>query len=143
LSYKVFEERLSKSNSQIYVFDPVRKKNLLLQPEEEVRQRIIDYIHLEKKYPLTHISLEAGLKYNKLAKRIDICVYDRSLHPFLLIECKAPDVAIDQYVLKQAVTYNEILKAPYLMLSNGQETYIFEINFIEKNSKRIITLPEF
>jgi hypothetical protein len=102
-----------------YVFDPIRKKKLLLTPEEWVRQHVIHYLVNSLNYPGSLISLEKGLKYNALQKRFDILVLDRSGASFFLIECKAPDIKLTQKTMEQVCVYNNKFNAPYIAISNG------------------------
>ena len=115
-----------------YIFDTIRKKYLVLTPEEWVRQNFIQYLIQEKKYPATLIEIEKGLRLNELQKRVDGLVYKDS-KPFVLIEFKAPKVKITQEVFEQIGRYNSIFKVPYLIVSNGIEHYCAKINF-EENS---------
>ena len=107
------------------VFDPVRKKWIGITPEELVRQHFIQYLLLEKKYPVSLMKMEQGIVYNKLNKRGDIVIYSHTGMPMILIECKAPTILLDEDILMQALRYNIKLKAPYLVLSNGIQTICF------------------
>ncbi|WP_035805558.1 type I restriction enzyme HsdR N-terminal domain-containing protein [Lunatimonas lonarensis] len=110
---------ISTNSGKWYVFDPIRKKDLLLTPEEWVRQHLIHYFVSTKNYPRSLFVLERGLAYNQLAKRLDILVVDRTGSPFLLVECKAPDVVLSQRTLEQVCTYNQRIQSPNLAISNG------------------------
>lgn len=110
---------LVQSDGKVLIFDSLRKKHLVLTPEEWVRQHWINYLIKHKGYPGGLFSLEKGLKYNQLAKRTDLIVFDREAKPYLLIECKAPGVRIDKKTLSQAMIYNSTLDCPNLILSNG------------------------
>ena len=102
-----------------YILDIIRKKNILLTPEEWVRQSLLHYLIYHKKYPKALIKIESGHIYNTLQKRSDIVIYDRRMNPLILIECKAPEVKIDQKVLDQVLIYNKILNCEIIVLSNG------------------------
>jgi hypothetical protein len=106
-------------HGKYYIFDPIRKKKLLLTPEEWVRQHVIHYLVNALNYPASLISLEKGMKYNALQKRFDILVLDRSGAPFFLIECKAPDIKLTQKTMEQVCVYNNKFNAPYIGISNG------------------------
>jgi type I site-specific restriction endonuclease len=138
---KLFQERIRHKDGQIYVFDPIRKKNILLTPEEEVRQCLLDYLILEKKYSKNHIKIEGGVRVNSLQKRTDIIIYDQKSQPYLLIECKAPSVKLDEQVIKQASTYNSQIMAPYLAISNGKQHFCFAIDFENKTTNQLIDFP--
>lgn len=127
-SFKIQEE-----NGKKLIFDDIRKKYLVLTPEEWVRQNFIQYLITEKEYPKTLISIEKGLKLNELQKRADAVVYNQSAQPIVLIECKAPHVKITQKTFEQIARYNMIFKVPYLVVTNGLNHYCCQISF-EKNS---------
>jgi len=114
---------------QATVFDPVRKKYVALTPEEWVRQHFIYYLMSEAKCSKGLIQVEQAANYNKLQKRADILVFDRAGQPWMLVECKAPYVKIDQSVFNQAAVYNKSKQAPYLVVTNGMVHYCCKINF--------------
>src|SRR4051812_45902757 len=100
-----------KINEKNAVFDIIRKKYVILTPEEWVRQNFIHYLINHLKYPKGLFKLESGLKINEMAGRSDIVVYDRNGELFMLIECKAPEISITNKVFEQASRYNLKLKA--------------------------------
>ncbi len=109
--------KLAKKNNQPYVWDALRKKYLLLTPEEWVRQHIVHYL-INLGYPQGSFALEGGFRHNRLQKRTDVLIYKDS-RPALLVECKAPQVTVSQATLDQASRYNLHYKAAYILLSNG------------------------
>ena len=113
--------QLTRDGDQVFVFDVLRKKNILLTPEEWVRQHWISLLLFGQGFPKGLITSERGLRYNGLQKRTDLLVFDREGLPYFLIECKAPEVEINQKVLSQAITYNQTLKCPFIGLSNGKK----------------------
>lgn len=113
--------QLSRSGEKIFVWDVVRKKNLVLTPEEWVRQHFIHFL-LGRGYPLSSISTESGLYLNRQLRRTDILVF-RNNRPALLIECKAPRVKISQEVFDQASRYNLELKTRHLVITNGLDHF--------------------
>src|SRR5690349_1542646 len=119
LNLPAFEYQLKKEEGKVWIFDNLRKKYLVLTPEEWVRQHFVNYLIQERKYPRALIKLEGGLSYNTLAKRSDIVVFDREGKPWMIVECKAPDVVISDGTLRQASMYNAQLKAKYLAVTNG------------------------
>lgn len=127
--------RLKKQGSQTLIFDFVRKKWLVLTPEEWVRQHVLSYLVTEKKFIASSISVEKELILNDIKKRYDIVVYNRDLRPYLIIECKAPYIALDRPVVEQALRYNLTVKAELLMITNGVSDLVFNL----KNE--IIELP--
>jgi hypothetical protein len=120
--------RIKQENGRNYIWDPLRKKFLLLTPEEEVRQAILAYMVEQYDYPGGLISVEKQIKVNGLSKRYDIVVYNRNGQPRLLVECKQNNVEISQKTIDQAATYNMLMNVPYLMVSNGQQHYIVHIH---------------
>jgi type I site-specific restriction endonuclease len=112
--------------NQVFIFDNIRKKWLLLTPEEWVRQHAVNYLITEKKYKPSLISLEKEIELNGTKKRYDIVVYDKSLNPFIIIECKAPEIALTDSVLEQALRYNLVLKVPFIMITNGMNDLVIK-----------------
>jgi hypothetical protein len=137
LKYPLFNTKLKKQKNQTFIFDEVRKKWLLLTPEEWVRQHLIHYLILEKKYPISFISIEKEIILNDLKKRYDIVIYNKQLIPVVVIECKAPYIELDKNVVEQALRYNLIVKAKYLMISNG----VSDVTFNSLN--QAVILPDY
>lgn len=121
LNLPAIAPQLSKKGEKVFIFDVLRKKNILLTPEEWVRQHWIHFLIASQGFPKGLLSAERGLVYNGLQKRTDLLVFDRQGSPYFLIECKAPEVEINQKVLTQAITYNQTLKCPFIGLSNGRK----------------------
>ncbi len=105
------------------IFDPIRKKYVKLTEEEWVRQNFAQYLIHEGKYPPGLMRIEAKSGYNKLKKRVDILVHDRTGKPVMIVECKEPDVIIDDVVFDQIVCYNFGFKVPYIVVTNGRVHY--------------------
>jgi type I site-specific restriction endonuclease len=120
LNLPAFEPQLLKKEGQVFIFDFLRKKHLLLTPEEWVRQHWIRFLIDHQRFPKGLLTSERGLVYNGLQKRTDLLIFDRQGLPYFLIECKAPEVEINQKVLSQAITYHQTLKCPFIALSNGK-----------------------
>ena len=114
--------KLSRKGETIFVWDELRKKNLVLSPEEWVRQHVVYYL-ISLGYPSSNMALESGLYLNKQLRRTDILVY-KGGKPAMLVECKAPGVRLGQDTFDQASRYNLELKVRYIMVSNGLEHYI-------------------
>lgn len=110
------------------IFDIIRKKYIILTPEEWVRQNFIHYLHQHHNYPKGLIKIEGGLRYNQLLKRSDILVHDHAGKPYLLIECKSYDVKLNQKAIEQAAVYNKMLQASFMMVTNGLSHYCFAYN---------------
>ncbi len=124
------------------IFDPIRKKYIVLTPEEKVRQETLFHLIENMKYPKGIISVEKELKFNNKRKRTDIVVYKDNL-PWLIVECKASTVKINQKTFDQIALYNLTLQVPYLYITNGLQHYIFNINWKEKTYSPIQALPSY
>ena len=112
-----------------HIFDVVRKKYLLLTPEEWVRQNFIHYLNKEKKYPFSLMGVEQMVKYNSLKTRADIVIYNLEGKPNVIVECKAPEVKITQDTFYQIAKYNSQLKVQYLIVTNGMKHYCCEMDY--------------
>lgn len=121
-----------------YLMDPIRKKKILITPEELVRQCVILSLIEEYNYSLGSIAIEKTLMINGIPKRFDLVVFRKDLTPFILIECKAPSVKLSQQIFEQASNYNQVLKANYLMITNGTKTAICKMNY-EHNTYQFLT----
>ena len=125
LKFPEYKFRFRKNpENKTLIFDELRKKWMVLTPEEWVRQNTIRFLTGELKFPETVFKVETGLQINRRDKRSDILVYKNG-QPILLVECKAPEVTIDASVLDQALVYNQEYKAPYLLLTNGLNHLLF------------------
>jgi predicted type IV restriction endonuclease len=127
LNFPQFEFELTERNGKLSIFDSLRKKFLILTPEEWVRQHMIQFLVQFKNYPKSLFALEKGLKYNAVQKRFDILVLDRMGKPFLLIECKASDVKLSQKTAEQIAVYNKSIGAPFIGVSNGRQHLFLEL----------------
>jgi hypothetical protein len=105
------------------IFDPVRKKYVRLTPEEWVRQNFVQYLINEGKYPPGLIGIEVMSAFNNMKKRVDILVHNRIGQPVMIIECKAPEIEINDEIFDQLVCYNMGFKVPYLIVTNGMVHY--------------------
>jgi len=143
IDFTVFHEslQLKKEEQKTLIFDPIRKKYLVLAPEELVRQMVVQYLIQEKKFPKSRIGIEQGLKVNTLAKRSDILIYDQSMAPTLLVECKAPKVPVDDKTFEQITRYNLPLKVRYLIVTNGIDTYCCEMDYVEQQYAFLDKIP--
>ena len=112
-----------------HIFDEVRKKYLLLNPEEWVRQNFIHYLNKEKKYPLGLMGVEQMVKYNSLKTRADIVIYNLEGKPNVIVECKAPEVKITQDTFNQIAKYNSQLKVKYLIVTNGMKHFCCQMDY--------------
>ena len=120
-----------------YIFDSIRKKWLVLQNEEWVRQNFVQYLLQVMHYPQSLIALEKEIKLGELKKRFDILVYDTQHQPWLLVECKSEKINLNEAVLHQALRYNIAMPAKYLVITNGTNTFAWE-----KRNNDLITIPQ-
>lgn len=119
------------------IFDEIRKTWLKLTPEEWVRQNFIQYLVQVKKIPSAYIAVEKQLKLGELVKRFDLLVYDRSHLPYMIIECKAMDIKLDEKVMEQVLRYNISIPVPFLVITNG--VYCMGIS---RKEEKVIWLEE-
>ena len=105
------------------VFDPLRRKEVALTPEEEVRQWCIKLLSENLGVPLHMMMSEAGFKLGGKQFRADILVYDRQAHPLAVVECKRPEVEMSREVLDQAIRYNMVLNVRFMIITNGRQTF--------------------
>lgn len=126
-----------------YVFDPIRKKYLVMTPEESVRQLLIEFFRKEKGISKNYFGIEKSFKINERLKRFDLLIFDESHHPIMLIECKSPKVKINQDVFEQVAWYNYHFKVPYLLVTNGIVTYCCSIDYDKKEFSFMDKIPDF
>lgn len=125
LNLPPYDVKLRKMERKIHIFDPIRKKFLVLTPEEWVRQHFIHFLIQHKNYPVGLIKVESGLQYHERKKRTDLTVFNRKMEPLLLIECKAPDVKITDQTFSQISNYYSQFPSKYMIITNGMEHYCF------------------
>jgi hypothetical protein len=131
--------KLREENGKREVFDPVRRKYVLLTPEEEVRQIVLQQLVEDFGYPAGLLSVEFPLRLNGLDKRCDIVVFSRQLTPLMIVECKARHIQLSQKVLDQTMRYNVTLNVKYLLLTNGQTQYSIQL---EEEGKKVVFLDK-
>lgn len=134
--------RFRSRNEKKEIFDFIRKKWLVLQPEEWVRQNIIASLILHYKVPENLIAIEKGFVINQKMKRFDLVIFNRKAKPVMLIECKSHQVSLTQKVFDQMSMYNTEIKAEYLMATNGLLSYCCQQNHSNKELTFITTFPE-
>lgn len=115
-----------------YIYDSIRKKYLILQPEELVRQLCIMWL-IHSGIHRNNIQVEKSISINGLTRRFDIVIYDKDVKPFILVECKAPTININQSVFDQIASYQWSINAPYLLVTNGIVSFILQINHQNKS----------
>lgn len=143
LNLPKFPFKLKKAEGKVWIFDGIRKKYIVLTPEEWVRQHFIQYLISVKKYPRSLIKVEGGLMYNELQKRSDIVVYDREGRPWLIVECKSPSLPVSPAVLAQVAVYNSTLKAAYICITNGLVHLCAKIDWEQRKTTQVDEAPAF
>lgn len=119
LNIPQYEHQIQKVADKLYIYDLVRKKYILLNPEEWVRQQFIRWLIEEYQYPKNLMQVEKGHNYQSRQKRTDLVIYNRLGMPFMLVECKAMNITISEKTLEQAAIYNKTLQAQYVTITNG------------------------
>lgn len=141
----IFQEKLTtkEEDGKQWIFDPIRKKYLVLLPEELVRQLLLQYLIEIKKFPAGRINVEKQLTVLSSKRRFDMVIYDKNANPKMLIECKAPNVKINQKTFEQIAKYNLSIQADYLLVTNGIETYCCKMDYQNKSYSFISEIPDF
>ncbi|NJW51408.1 type I restriction enzyme HsdR N-terminal domain-containing protein [Salinimicrobium oceani] len=142
LNFPQYSFRLKNSENKIAVFDELRKKFILLTPEEWVRQHVVQFLLQEKRFPKSLLNVEKQLKIHDLVKRYDIIAYqpDGGIH--LVVECKAASVPITQETFDQIARYNLALQSKYLMVTNGLQHYFCRLDYENERYDFLPDLPE-
>lgn len=141
LQFPNYQFRFKNSENKIAIFDEIRKKFVVITPEEWVRQHVVQFLILEKKYPKSWINVEKVIKINGLTKRYDIVIYNSDGSILVLVECKAPQITIAQTTFDQIACYNMVLKAQYLMVTNGLKHYFCQMDYEQKRYHFLAELP--
>jgi len=143
LNFPKFTFRFKNSENKVSIFDAIRKKFVILQPEEWVRQNCVQYLIQIKGYPKSLINVEKELKINDLKKRYDIVIFntDGSIH--VIVECKAPKIEIKQDSFDQVARYNLALNATYLMVTNGLKHYYCVMDFKAEKYNFLKDIPDY
>lgn len=141
IDYPAHSFRIKKENSLEFIFDECRKSWLRLTPEEWVRQNFLQYLVQVKKYPSSLIAIEKEILLGELKKRFDILVYDQQHQPWMMIECKEMNIAIDEKVLQQILRYNMAVPVRYMIITNG--TYCVGYEKLANRLELLESLPVF
>ena len=139
IEYPPYQPKIKEDAGKEFIFDEFRKRWVLLTPEEWVRQNFLQYLTQTKKYTASLIAIEKEIKLGELKKRFDILVYDAETKPWMIVECKEMNVALNKTVLDQVLRYNIALNVPYLVITNGM--YCMAFNLKEKKVLDIDSLP--
>lgn len=135
LNFDRYKFRFKNSENKTAIFDEIRKKFVILTPEEWVRQHVVHYLMVEKKYPKSLINVEKLLKINGMTRRYDVVVFNSDGSILILVECKAPHIKISQETFDQIARYNLTMQAAYLMITNGDNHYFCQMDY--ENQKYI------
>lgn len=143
LNFPKYSFRVKNSENGLHIFDLIRKKFVVLQPEEWVRQHVVHFLIATKKYPKSLINVEKQLIVNNLKKRYDVVVFEPNGSIQILVECKAPEIKIDQKTFDQIAQYNYQLKSKYLMVTNGMQHYYCKMEPENEKYKFLKEIPDF
>jgi hypothetical protein len=143
LIFPSVEFRVNQEAGKTSIFDIIRRKFIVLTPEEWVRQHLVHFIINHLKYPKSLINVEDGLRVNKMQKRSDIVIHDRKGNIFMIVECKSFKVKLKQEAMDQLSNYNQRYQAAYLALTNGKELFLCQVDYKTKCAKFISEFPEF
>ena len=143
LQFPTYSFRFKNNENKVSIFDVIRKRFMVLQPEEWVRQHCVHYLITIKKYPISLINVEKELTVNTLKKRYDIVVFNPDGSIYLIVECKAPKININQDTFDQIARYNLKLNATYLMVTNGLNHYYCQMDFKNERYRFLKDIPEY
>ena len=143
LNLPIYSIKLKKEENKTLVFDPIRKKHIVLTPEEWVRQNFIQFLIEEKNYPASLMAVEMGIDLLNTKKRCDIVIYNTKGLPHMIVECKAPSIKISQDTFDQIARYNMKLKTDLLVVTNGMQHYICIIDHQNKCYHFLKEIPNY
>lgn len=134
---------LKKEQGKVFIFDIIRKKYVVLTPEEWVRQHFVQHLIQNLHYPKSLFRVESSLTFNKLQKRSDILIRDREGKPWMLVECKSSSIKLTQQAFNQIAVYNMTIGATYLAVTNGMVHYCWRAPELGKEAVFLDKFPEF
>ena len=143
LNLPEFAFRITLKDGQHYIFDEIRKKHLVLTPEEWVRQHFIQFLIQVKGFPKSLIQIEGGLHLNRLQKRTDLVIFNSQGERIMVIECKAPKIKITQATFDQAARYNSVHKTRWLVVTNGLQHCYAQIDHTKEAFNFVKDLPNY
>jgi len=141
IPFAAYPFRFQDKDNGRYIYDIIRKKYVLLTPEEWVRQNLLHYLIEQQGYPKGLISVEKEIRVNGLKKRYDLVVFSKAMAPWMLVECKKPQVLITEQTLQQLLRYHQVLQCPFWMLSNGKQHYCGQVS--DRQVTWLEALPEY
>jgi hypothetical protein len=143
LNLPTYSFNIKSEGERKFILDVIRRKYVFLTPEEWVRQNFIQYLAEEKQFPLSLMSVEKGFALHKLKRRYDILVYNRQGLPFVLVECKAPDVKINHITFDQIIRYNLSYKVNFIIVTNGLQHFCCKLNLEQNTHDFLKEIPDF
>ncbi len=143
LNFPKYKFRFKSNENKTLIFDIIRKKFVVLTPEEWVRQHVLQFLISEKNYPISHINIEKQLKLHDTIKRYDIVVFNSEGNIQIIVECKAPKININQQTFDQIARYNFVLEAKLLMVTNGLYHYFCKMDFENEKYIFLKELPHY
>lgn len=143
MNFPNYSFRFKNSENKIAAFDEIRKKFVILTPEEWVRFHTVQFLITEKHFPKSLINVEKQLILGKLIKRYDVVVYNSRGGIHLIVECKAPSIKITQSTFDQIARYNMSLKAEYLMVTNGLDHFFCQLDYEQEKYRFLKEIPPF
>ena len=143
LNFSKYNFRFKSNENKTLIFDIIRKKFVILTPEELVRQHTLHFLITEKKYPVSYINVEKQLLLNDTVKRYDIVIFKNDGDVEIIIECKAPSVTINQLSFDQIARYNLALNSNLLMVTNGMTHYFCKMDIKNKRYLFLRDLPKY
>ena len=143
LNLPTYECRLREQNGRQQIFDVLRRRYVALTPEEWVRQHFVHYLIEHKGYPKGLLANEVDLRVGEKHLRCDTVLYDKALHPKIIVEYKAPEIAITQKVFNQITVYNMLLHVDYLIVSNGMQHYCCQMDYDQNRYMFLSDIPSY
>lgn len=143
LNLPAFDYKTKKEGGRNFILDLIRRKYVVLTPEEWVRQHFLHFLIHDLRYPKSLFKVESGLKFNTLQKRSDILVHNRKGEPWMLIECKSPDIKLTQKAFNQIAVYNMTIQAKYLAVTNGMIHFCCQVSETGEPGTFLIDFPQF
>jgi hypothetical protein len=129
IQFPAYTFRVREQDGQRQIYDDLRRRYVAITPEEWVRQHLLRYLREQIGFPASRIGVEVPVALGGSTQRADVVVYDRAVQPWMVLECKAPGIALNRPVLDQAARYNSTLRAPYLGLCNGQQVLLVKVQW--------------
>ena len=143
LNLPQFNFKFKQEENSLFILDEFRNKFIKITPEEWIRQNFLKFITEHLKYPKSLLKIESKINKDNTRKRTDIIVMDKSLNPFMLVECKNTNIELNQETLNQIAQYNLKVKAPFIVITNGLNHYIFNIDFENNKIVQLNNFPEY